>query len=208
MPQLRPQVAACQDRARFVNFEPVALAKRYGNACGFREVRLHMPGERTLRGLNQPSRVTHEPDCVSSPAPRVQQVEKALDMLQALSRLVVVGRWTIAVPDPQAQALELTEDERRVQALRVDDAAVPAWPAVRLPMMMRAKDKLHRVERTRVAVLMRRLEPVGEMGGLQLPGQPGEMSWDCGRFEKAIVEHVADRFAIAVPRVRLAPGAE
>ena len=166
-----------------------------------------MPGQRTLRSLNEPPAVAHEPDTVGRSATRVQQMEQALNVLQALRRLVIVRRWTIddrrwtiraLVPDPQTQTLELTQDRNGKETMRVDKAAIPSGPAPAVPVVTRAKDKLHRVELARVAVLTRRLEPIGPMSRVQLPVPEG----------KGGIEGAGDRFAIAVLRVCLSPCAE
>ncbi len=176
--------------------------------AGLDEVRPHVPGQRTLRGLNQPSRVAHQPDLVCRPAARVQHVEKALNLLQALRRLLIDRDCARSVPDPQAQMLELTQDEHRVEALRVDEAAVSARPASAVPVVTRAKDQLHRVEPTRVAVLTRRLEPIGQMGRVQLPLQTGRCREIVGDSKKQALKMSAIDSRSPFCGVRLSPCAE
>ena len=50
----------------------------------------------------------------------------------------------------------------------IDEPAVCARPASAVPVVARAKHQLHRIQPTRVAVLTARLEPVGQMGRIQL----------------------------------------
>ena len=128
------------------------------------KVRPHVPGQRTLCGLNQPSGVAHQPKLVCRAAAGVQQIEKALNVVQALRRLVVA-----LVPDSQAHVLEPTQHEHGVQAVRVDKTPVCARPASAVPVVARAKHELHQVQSARVAVLTGGLEPIGQMGCVQLP---------------------------------------
>jgi|SRR5687768_2071806 hypothetical protein len=125
-----------------------------------------MSGQWTLCCLDEPSRVPNQKSrrwIIRS----VQHIEQSLHILEALGRMIVTvacPEWSRGVPYSQAELLEFAQNDRGIQALRVEQPPVASRPPIVFPVMTRAKHQLDRVEITGVTVL-ERLVPIGDMSG-------------------------------------------
>ena len=182
MPKLRPQMAAGELDARNVDPETICIGERGRDMTGDSEIGIEAPGQRSLRGVNQPARIAHER---LRGRPVIQAIEQRLNLVEPIR-----GGVPSLVPDPQAEVLEQAQDEDGIDARGVSQADVAAGPAVPLPVSLGMSDERYRIERVCRAVERGRHEAVRQVRVGEDAFQAREIARQSGRLEKAGVENL------------------
>jgi hypothetical protein len=115
--------------------------------------------------------------------------------LQALSRIGVA-----VVPYPQAEVLELLQDEDRIESLCERNAAISARPSMTIPVIVGAKNQADRVECMRALLQHYGFEPIGDVSRNQLTPQLGQSMGKSRAIEEARTYHALNVGAIPALR--------